>query len=810
MGKPGAHRSAVEPAHLLFGREYHPLDVFFRPQSVAVIGATEAEGSVGRTTLWNLISSPFGGIVYPVNPKRNHVLGMRCYKSVRDLPEPAELAIVVTPAATVPGVIRECVETGVRGAIILAAGFRELGERGAALEAQVMEEARQGALRILGPNSLGVMSPVTGLNATFAHSMARGGSVAFVSQSGALCTAVLDWSHRELVGFSAFVSIGNMADVGWGDLIDYLGDDPRTRSILIYMESIGDARAFLSAAREVAMSKPIIVIKAGRTPAGARAARAHTGGLAGDDEVINAAFRRCGVLRVYRISDLFGMAELLAKQPRPRGKRLAIVTNAGGPGVLAADSLVTQGGELAELAPESMAALAEVLPAEWSRGNPVDLLADATPERYTKTLEVVVKDPNTDGVLVVLAPQATTDPSRTADAVRAFAKLPGRPILASWMGGTDVAAGVGILRNADIPTFAFPDTAIRMFVSMWAYNENLRLIYETPMVDPAETQPEEAAAVIEAVKARGAVELDAAEAARLLAAYGVEPVEHPDLVFGARIDDQLGPVLYFGDGAEDRTVALPPLTTTLARRMIERTAISRRIEGIREAVELALVRVSRLASEQRWVRSLEIRGSAASITLHDPATPVAQLPCCAIRPYPLEYASPWRMKNGEEVMIRPIRAEDEPLIAAFHETLSERTVYFRYLSALKLSTRIAHERLIRNCFIDYARQMVLVVEREGAIIAVGRLHKEIASFARGNREGEFALVVSDAFQGQGLGVELLRRLIAVARKEGFEAVFGDISAENRTMQAICKKMGFTITRDFSDPTVTARLKLSQD
>jgi acetyltransferase len=375
------------------------------------------------------------------------------------------------------------------------------------------------------------------------------------------------------------------------------------------------------------------------------------------------------------------------------------------------------------------------------------------------------------------------------------------------MGGADVAAGVGILRNADVPTFAFPDTAIRMFVSMWAYNENLRLIYETPMADPAEVQPDEAAAVIGAVRARGATELDEGEAARLLSSYGVATVDHPEVVIGVRVDDQLGPVLFFGGGAEDQTVALPPLTTTLARRMIERTAISRRLGTAREELELTLVRVSRLAAEQRWVRFLKIDAAGAQVTLHDPATPVDELPCCVIRPYPVEYASPWRMKNGEEVIIRPIRAEDEPLIAAFHETLSERTVYFRYLSALKLSTRIAHERLIRNCFIDYARQMVLVVEREGAIIGVGRLHKDVASFARGKREGEFALVVSDAFQGQGLGVELLRRLIEVARKEGFDSVFGDISAENRTMQAVCRKMGFTITRDFSDPTVTARLKL---
>jgi acetyltransferase len=340
MAKPPL-KSPVEPAHSLFGRERYPLDSFFKPQSVAVIGATEAAGSVGRTTLWNLISSPFGGTVYPVNPKRSSVLGMRCYPNIRAVPEPVELAVVVTPAPTVPGVIRECVEAGVAGAIILAAGFRELGPRGEALEQQVLAEARKGALRIIGPNSLGVMSPVTGLNATFASTMARQGSVAFISQSGALGTAVLDWSLREMVGFSAFVSIGSMADIGWGDLIDYLANDPRTRSILVYMESIGDAGGFLSAAREVALSKPVIVMKAGRTAEGRRAAAAHTGAaLNCCDEVVDAALRRCGVLRVNHIADLFYMAEVLSKQPRPRGKRLTIITNAGGPGVLATDALV--------------------------------------------------------------------------------------------------------------------------------------------------------------------------------------------------------------------------------------------------------------------------------------------------------------------------------------------------------------------------------------------------------------------------------------------------------------------------------------
>jgi len=333
----------LESAHDILHRRPHPLDVFFAPNAVAVIGATENPGSVGRTLFWNLISNPFGGAVFPVNPKRSHVLGVKAYPNIDAIPEKVELAVIVTPARTVPAVVGECVEAGVKAAIVISAGFKELGPEGAKLEAETLDQARQGNLRIIGPNCLGVMSPVTGLNATFAAAMARPGNIGFISQSGALCTAVLDWSLRELVGFSAFISIGSMADVGWGDLIDYLGDDPRTRSIILYMESVGDARSFLSAAREVALSKPIIVIKAGRSEAAAKAAASHTGTLAGSDEVLNAAFRRTGILRVRTMGDLFYVAEVLGKQPRPKGPRLAILTNAGGPGVLATDSLIAVG-----------------------------------------------------------------------------------------------------------------------------------------------------------------------------------------------------------------------------------------------------------------------------------------------------------------------------------------------------------------------------------------------------------------------------------------------------------------------------------
>jgi acetyltransferase len=333
-----------------------PLEVFFSPKTVAVIGATENANTVGRTLLWNLVTSPFGGTVYPVNPKRPSVLGVKAYPNVSEIPEQVDLAVVVTPAPSIPGIIRECGEAGVRGAIVISAGFKEIGPEGAELERRVLEEGRAAGIRIVGPNCLGVMSPLSGFNATFATTVARPGSVGFISQSGALCTAVLDWSLKEMVGFSAFVSVGSMVDVGWGDLIDYLGSDPKTKSIVIYMETIGNARSFLSAAREVALAKPIIVIKPGRSAAAAKAAASHTGSLTGSDEVLEAAFRRSGVLRVNNIADLFYMAEVLAKQPSPKGPRLTIVTNAGGPGVLATDALIMGGGELSELSPETMEA----------------------------------------------------------------------------------------------------------------------------------------------------------------------------------------------------------------------------------------------------------------------------------------------------------------------------------------------------------------------------------------------------------------------------------------------------------------------
>src|SRR5215472_16309666 len=474
----------VEPAHdILHQLRRQPLDTIFAPKVVAVIGATENRGSVGRTVFQNLGRGGFEGTVYPVNPKRSSVLCVKSYPNIGSIPEKVDLAVITTPAASVPGLIKECAAAGVPGAIIISAGFKESGPAGAELEQQVLTEARRGKMRIVCPNCLGVMMPHIGLNATFASTIAKPGTVGFISQSGALCTAILDWSLRENVGFSSFVSIGSMLDVNWGDLIYYLGDDPRTKSIVIYMESIGDARSFLSAAREVALTKPIIVIKVGRTEAAARAAASHTGSLTGSDEVLQAAFRRVGVLRVETIAELFHMAEVLAKQPRPQGPRLTIVTNAGGPGALATDALVTGGGQVAELSSQTVGALNAVLPAPWSHNNPVDILGDAGPERYADAVEIMAKDPNNDGLLVILTPQAMTDATGMAAELQKFARLERKPVLASWMGAEKVEAGEQILNNASIPTFKYPDRAARAYSYMWRYSYNLRALYETPAAE---------------------------------------------------------------------------------------------------------------------------------------------------------------------------------------------------------------------------------------------------------------------------------------------------------------------------------------
>jgi acetyltransferase len=498
------------------------VSAMFAPKSMALIGASEKPDSVGRALLENLQS--FRDRVFPISPSHATLLGQKAFPTIQDTPQEVDLAVIATPAATVPGIVAECAAAGVKCAVIISAGFKECGPAGAELEKQIL--ARRGKMRIIGPNCVGVMLPHIGLNATFTKPLALPGKIGFISQSGALCTAILDWSRSIQLGFSAFISIGSMADVNWGDLIDYLGDDPHTRSILLYMESVGDARSFLSAAREVALTKPIIAIKVGRTGAAAKAAASHTGALTGSDEVLDAAFRRVGVLRVDTIEELFGLAELLGKQPRPTGPRLAIVTNGGGPGVLATDALIECGGKLAELSGKTFGELNKLLPSHWSRANPVDILGDASPESYAKAVEIVARDENNDGLLVVLSPQSVTEPTQTAERLRAFAKLQAKPVLASWLGGIGVRAGAEILDRAGIPTFEYPDAAARAFCAMWRYSHNLDALYETPeLTATAGIDRSSAEQLINRTRRAQRTLLTEIDSKQLLAAYGIPTVE---------------------------------------------------------------------------------------------------------------------------------------------------------------------------------------------------------------------------------------------------------------------------------------------
>lgn len=518
---------AFDPIHDVYSLSPHPLSALFAPKSVAVIGASEKENSVGRALLSNLIQNPFGGTVYPVNPNRKSILGIRAYPDIQSLPEPIDLAVIATPAEGVPDVVQACANADIPGVIIISAGFKEVGERGQALEEKILEVSKANDIRLIGPNCLGVMNTQSNLNATFAHGMAKQGNVAFLSQSGALCTAVLDWSLQANVGFSLFASVGSMLDVGWGDLIEYLGDDPYTDSIVIYMETVGNARSFMSAAREVALTKPILVIKPGRTQAASKAAVSHTGSLTGSDEVIDAAFRRSGVLRLDSIEEMFSMALMLAKQPRPKGPRLAILTNAGGPGVLASDALLLNGGKLAELKEETLQKLGQFLPAQWSHNNPVDILGDAGPERYAKAIDALLNDEANDGLLAILTPQAMTQPSETADAVRRTVRPSDKPLLTSWMGGEGVSQGIAILKDAGLPTFSYPDDAARAFSAMWSFSLNLHSLYETPRLTvnaSKEFDRNIASKVLEEAKRTNRTVLSEFESKLLLKAYGINTV----------------------------------------------------------------------------------------------------------------------------------------------------------------------------------------------------------------------------------------------------------------------------------------------
>lgn len=825
-------------------------------------------------------------------------MGIKAYSSIQDVPENVDLAIIATPAVTIPDIIRDCVKAKVKGVIIISAGFKEIGAEGLRLEKEVLAEAKKGNLRIIGPNCLGLICPPTGLNASFASASPKTGNVAFISQSGAFCTAILDWSFAENLGFSAFISIGSMLDVDWGDLIYYFGDDPLTKSIVIYMESIGNARSFISAAREVALSKPIIVIKGGRTQEAARAAASHTGALSSSDKVLAAAFRRSGVLQVDTVKEVFNMTEILAKQPRPKGRNLTILTNAGG-GVLATDALTWGKGKLAKLSDNTIEELNKILPLHWSHSNPIDILGDANPERYAKALEIAANDPNSDALLVILTPQDMTDPTKTAEAlVKVAQKIKDKPVLASWMGGETVAKGSEILNNAHIYTQPYPDDAARLFNLMWRYSYNLRGLYETPSFGESDDfiNRDIAENIINHAREQNRTLLTEYESKQLLKAYGIpiietiiaenvedaiavsEKIGYPvvlklhsetithktdvggvklnlkngdevkqaflemqsrisasdflgvsvqkmanlegyELILGSTIDPQFGAVILFGTGGQlvevyqDQAIALPPLNTTLAKRLMEQTKIYTALKGVRgrksvdlEKLKQILVLFSQLVLEQPLIKEIDINPLLVSenqlialdarVLLYNSSISKEDIIPPAIRPYPNQYLSYSQLSNGRKVIIRPIRPEDEPEAVNFCRDLSQESVYLRYFHSISHKSLISHERLARICFIDYDQEIALVAEslqpdsKEKEILAIARLSK-----VHGTPESaELGMLVKDKCQKQGLGSILGQKLIEIAKQEEIRSIIAEILPENIGMQNLCQKLGFRLDK----------------
>lgn len=793
----------------------------FNPNSIAVILADDRPPAIGEKMLETVLSSAFRGPKLVIRGDNTSASEQPSYATLSAAPGPVDLAIVIASPKAAPALVDECVAKKVKGVLLLSSGFGDPGADCEHASLRMQALLKGSATRVVGPNSLGVMVPLLRLNATPGLPMPLGGTVAVLSESATLGKFLLDGSHKHIVGFSAFACLGSMLDVNWGNLIDYFGSDPNTKTIIIQMSCVGDARSLISAAREVALAKPVIVMKTGRGEDAIRAVAWNSRCMLSDDSVLAAAFRRVGVLHVDSLEDLFYAADALSKQPRPRGPRLMVVGNADGAAVLAGDMVMRSGVQLANPAPESRARMAALLPQE---NHVDDAIGDGSCDTYLKAVEIAAEDPNCDGLLVLMTPSAMTDPQRATELLVDLGGSSSKPILLSYMSTVDTAAAQETAARACIPTFSSPAIAARVFQYMWRYSYDLQALYQTPITHQGAEGFASRKLIRELLKngrREGRNSLLHEESRQVLQAYGIETRETVtgegkiyEAKLGSRIDPQFGPILIFGSADRgkhaygDAVVGLPPLNATLARLMLEQsnfyTAIGELDSTLPDKLQALVVRFSELIVEQPWIKELEInpliihRGqviaAASRCELHGTQVADDELPRPAIRPYPVQYVSSWTMKNGAQVNIRPIRAEDEPLMVKFHEGLSDESLYLRYFQFVELSQRTAHDRLTRICFIDYDREMALVVERrdpqteERQIIALGNLVKIHASHA-----GEVAVITSDEHKGKGLGGELFRRLLDVARDEKLQRVLAITMTENLPMCAVLKRLGFHLS-----------------
>ncbi len=888
----------------------HNLVNLLRPQSIALIGASDQPGHMGEVTWRNLGNSGFTGKLYAVNPSHASVGDAPCYPNIAALPEAPDLAVIVTPAKTIPGIVAELSVKGARSAVVITAGFG--GTEGGALKQQMLEAARRSGLRILGPNCLGLIVPPLGVNAAFAHLMPQPGGLAFVSQSGAILTSVIDWAQPRGIGFSHLISMGELADVDFGDILDYLSDDPGTRAILMYVEAVTHARKFMSAGRRAARMKPVIAIKAGRHSEAARAVASHTGALAGADAVYDAAFRRAGMLRVYELEELFTAAETLALARVPASQaRLAILTNGGGMGILATDALIDVGGTLAELTPASIEQLNAILPAGWSHGNPVDIVGDAPPERFAAAAAILRDDPQVDALLALNCPTATADPVAAAEKVIAAVQGSRLCVMSSWIGEATAVEARKRFTAAHIPTYATPEEAVRAFGHLVEYRRNRALLMETPPSMPTSFEVDMAPVrvVIDRALAEQREMLTGPEAQAILAAYHVPttrtvvaatPAEaraaagqikgpvavkilspdithksdiggvalglaNPDaveqvagsiiarakalkpaariigvtvepmlqkgdaieLILGMTEDAQFGPVILFGHGGvaverlADSALALPPLNLKLARDLMEKTRVYRLLTGYRnqpkadiDAIALTLVKLSQLIVDVPEIVELDINPLLAApdgVVALDARMKVRRTALkgaqrLAIRPYPRRLEEMVTDQTGRAFMVRPLRPEDEPEIQSLIGRLSPRAIRLRFFAPLKT---LSHSDAARLTQIDYDREMALALTEPGPagempIYGVVRLISDA-----NNERGEYAVVVQDDLTGKGLGMLLMKRIIAYAQSRSLREIIGHVLSENQTMLKLCRELGFKFERNLEDAAgVLVRLKLA--
>jgi len=869
------------------------LDFLLNPTSVAVVGASTRAGSVGATVWRNLRGGGFAGPIYAVNPRHAALDGIATYAHPSELPQPPDLAVVCTPPETVPGLIEALGALGTKAAIVMTAGLS------AAQKQATLDAARPHLLRVLGPNCLGLLTPHLGLNASFAHTDALAGDVAFVSQSGALVTAVLDWATSRRIGFSHMISLGERADVDFGDLLDHLASDARTRSILLYIESIEAPRKFMSAARAAARNKPVIVVKAGRAGKGVQAAASHTGALAGSDVVFDAAIRRAGMLRVDTLQDLFIAAETLARFRGTYDGHLTLMTNGGGAGVMAADAAALTGVALTDLSEPLRARLDAVLPPTWSHANPVDIIGDAPAQRYVDTLQALLAAPDAGTVLFMHAPTAIQRSDEIARACAPLVRPHATRVMACWLGDAAVADARRIFEDAGVADYATPEEAVRAFAMLATYHRNQALLSETPTA--AESRPPDIAAartLIAAALADGRDMLNELEAKSVLQAYGIpivptqavdataeaavdaarsvgypvalkilspdishksdvggvrlnlpdeaalreavatmlaavkrkqpqarltgftvqgmvqRPLAH-ELIVGASVDPTFGPVLLFGHGGTavevlaDRAVALPPLNRVLARDLISRTRIAKLLAGYRDrpAVDLdaicdVLIALAQMLADLPELVELDINplwADASGVIALDARLRVSRTPAAgterfAILPYPAQLAETvaWR---GRELLMRPIRPEDEARHRAFVEQCAPEDLRLRFFNVRR---ELPHSELARLVQIDYAREMAFIALVPGADGSVDTVGVARAVSDPDNIEAEFAILVRTDLKGQGLGHLLLGKLLRYLEGHGTQRVVGDVLHENHAMRELATSLGFELDPDGPD------------